>query len=85
MHKKLLIKCCYYAKIDTYGKMCRKQALHKTSRKEKAMSTKIYKYYKEHGEWNDHSNTYGGTFRNLTAACVTFAIAVALLLDKYLG
>ena len=44
-----------------------------------------YKYYKEHGEWNDHSNTYGGTFRNLTAACVTFAIAVALLLDKYLG
>ena len=44
-----------------------------------------YKYYKEHGEWNDHSNTYGGTFRNLTAACVTFAIAVALLLDKYLA
>lgn len=44
-----------------------------------------YKYYKEHGEWNDHPNTYGGTFRNLTAACVTFAIAVALLLDKYLG
>ena len=44
-----------------------------------------YKYYKEHGEWNDHSNPYGGTFRNLTAACVTFAIAVALLLDKYLG
>ena len=44
-----------------------------------------YKYYKKHGEWNDHSNTYGGTFRNLTAACVTFAIAVALLLDKYLG
>lgn len=32
-----------------------------------------------------HTNTYGGTFRNLTAACVTFAIAVALLLDKYLG
>ena len=26
-----------------------------------------YKYYKEHGEWNDHPNTYGGTFRNLTA------------------
>lgn len=44
-----------------------------------------YKYYKEHGEWNDHPNTYGGIFRNLTAACVTFAIAVALLLDKYLG
>ena len=28
LHKKLLIKCRYYAKIGTYGKMCRKQALH---------------------------------------------------------
>ena len=42
-----------------------------------------YKYYKKQGEW-DERGVYG-TFRNLTAACVTFAIAVALLLDKYLG
>ena len=42
-----------------------------------------YKYYKKHGEW-DERGVYG-PFMGLYMAAGTFVLAVALLLDKYLG
>lgn len=44
-----------------------------------------YKYYKEHGEWDDRPNAFGGPFTYLIVATATFVFAVAILLDKYLG
>lgn len=44
-----------------------------------------YKYYKEHGEWDDRPNVFGGPFMYLIIAVSTFAFAVAILLDKCLG
>ena len=42
-----------------------------------------YKYYKKQGEW-DERGVYG-PFMGLYMAAGTFVLAVALLLDKYLG
>ena len=44
-----------------------------------------YKYYKEHGECDDRPNVFGGPLIYLIIDERTFVLAVAILLDKYLG